>query len=359
MVGAVTRSQSSQASPTNITSEATYPPSPETTSVQTASAQGSQEPPESTHTHQINENPFEALKEQQRRLEGNLLQIQTEVSENIPGNMSTTPVNLKLPPFWKANPAIWFGLIENSFQLNGITDDTIQYRHVLLHLDNDTLPAVSDLLSTPPAESKYVTIKNRILTMYAETAETKLRRLLRGIEFTNEKPSMILQQIKNQAGGQLNDPALRTLFFEHLPEHVRAILAINEDQDLTKVAAQADKIVEVANNFATPTTSFNTNSQVMAASHQDLAKPKAKEKQSMQDQIDKLSAQMKEIASTLNKLVQQNGNRSRSRSKSRARIPANSPTCYYHQKFGDNARRCQAPCDFKTKNSPSTSQAEN
>jgi len=48
------------------------------------------------------------------------------------------------------------------------------------------------------------------------------------------------------AGGQCSDAVLRTLFLEQLPDNVRSILAISEVIDLSKLAFQADKVLDVS-----------------------------------------------------------------------------------------------------------------
>lgn len=78
-----------------------------------------------------------------------------------------------------------------------------------------------------------------------ETAESKLRKLLRGNEIGDQRPSVFLQKLRNLAGGQCNDNVLRTLFMEQLPENIRTVLAISEVTDLSKLATQADKVADI------------------------------------------------------------------------------------------------------------------
>ncbi|XP_029680861.1 uncharacterized protein LOC115246283 [Formica exsecta] len=55
---------------------------------------------------------------------------------------------------------------------------------------------------------------------------------------------MFLQRLQSLATGQCNEEVLKTLFLERLPEPVRAILAVSQD-NLTDLARQADAICEV------------------------------------------------------------------------------------------------------------------
>lgn len=113
-----------------------------------------------------------------------------------------------------------------------------------MNLDASTLPFVSDIVASPPAMDRYEAIKDSLISSFDETSESKLRRLLRGTEITEEKPSNLLQRLRNLAGSQFPENVLRTLFLEQLPEQIRGILAISEVTDLTKLSIQADKIID-------------------------------------------------------------------------------------------------------------------
>lgn len=84
---------------------------------------------------------------------------------------------IKLPPFWKTNPNLWFMQIEAKFQLARVSDNDIRLKYVIISLDPEILPFVSDILESLPATCRYQALKNRILSSFDETSESKLRRL--------------------------------------------------------------------------------------------------------------------------------------------------------------------------------------
>jgi len=63
-------------------------------------------------------------------------------------------------------------------------------------------------------------------------------------EIVDEKPSHILQKLRNLAGRQCNEAVLKTLFLEQLPDNSRSILPICEDIDLTRFAQLLDRVSE-------------------------------------------------------------------------------------------------------------------
>lgn len=115
----------------------------------------------------------------------------------------------------------------------------------LIYLDHSVLPLVADIITSPPDGDRYKTIKDRLTSVLGETSATRLRKLLASHELGDDKPSVFLQRLRNLAEGQVSDGVLRTIFMEQLPENVRTILAISEVANLSKLAMQADKILEM------------------------------------------------------------------------------------------------------------------
>lgn len=54
-------------------------------------------------------------------------------------NVNATHV-VRLPPFWKNNPRLWFAQVEAVFAINRITSDESKFRYVTVHLDQNVLP---------------------------------------------------------------------------------------------------------------------------------------------------------------------------------------------------------------------------
>ncbi|XP_024868631.1 uncharacterized protein LOC112452578 [Temnothorax curvispinosus] len=254
-------------------------------------------------------------------------------------NMINAANVVKLPqPFWREMPAQWFTIAEAAFALAKITGDEIKYRYVLVNLDPATLPYVSDIIANPPEHDKYGTIKRRMTETFGESHETKLRKLLRGHEIGDEKPSVFLQRIRNMAAGQVSDNVLRTLFLEQLPNNIRSILAISQVEDITQLALQADKIVEVS------------KPQVMALS----AKTDQPDEHTRTEiTVTELKAMIEELAVEVRRGrtkrgTNSRGRRQRSYSNRRSRDRrSNNNFCYYHRRFGEDARNCEEPCAWK------------
>ncbi|XP_034935541.1 uncharacterized protein [Chelonus insularis] len=251
----------------------------------------------------------------------------------------------KIAPFWKSSPKLWFGQVEAAFGLARITSDMTKYQYVITNLDPETLPFISDIMERLPDQGKYEVIKERLISQFDETNESKLRRILRGAEFADDKPSNMLQRMRNLAGTEVGDNILRTLFLEQLPEHVRGILAISEVVDLSKLALQADKIMEVSR----PSILAIDNNGNACASTSSKSKTSPMNTEDLSTQIAILTKNFDE----LNRYVRRDRARSRSRSRNSQQSNNNNDGfCFYHSRFGEKARKCRQPCNFKSNSQP-------
>lgn len=103
-----------------------------------------------------------------------VISVQTETSEATLPNpeLQISHVALKLPPFWKSNIKLWFIQAESSFELSGITNDNTKYNNIIAIMDQETLSAVSDILTNPPATGKYNALKQRLLDEFTDSKIT-------------------------------------------------------------------------------------------------------------------------------------------------------------------------------------------
>lgn len=244
---------------------------------------------------------------------------------------------VRLPPFWKDNQNLWFAQVEAAFAIHRITGDESRFRYVILHVDQNVLPFVADLITNPPAQDKYLSLKERICSILGETSVTKIRKLLGPHELGEEKPSIFLQRLRNLAAGQVTDEVLKSIFIEQLPEGVRTILAISEVQDLSRLAAQADNIVEMAKP---------TSAVIHAASGRPDG-PNSKilqEIAELKQQVEKLNIRGRQRWRSKSREYPED--RKRSRDRSGKRNDSEPEYCYYHNRFGSKAYKCTQPCAY-------------
>ncbi|KAL7731437.1 hypothetical protein ACLKA6_010592 [Drosophila palustris] len=260
------------------------------------------------------------------------------------------PHTIRLPKFSSNNPNLWFSQIERAFRLHGVTNDDDKFDHATVNLDAEFAVAVEDLLTHPPDANKYEILKNRLLDKFAESPESELRRLLQGGETTGLKPSEILAHMRRLAPESSSEPIIRSLFLSEMPQNIRPILTIWEENDLEKLAKIADKMQETvgANTLAISSNAAQlAGTAVASVSSSDSLSDVARALRSLEKKVDTLQNDFKRLQSN-----------NRSRSKSRGSSPRQSNVqpqtasstgtdvklCFYHQTFGDNAKKCKPPC---------------
>ena len=244
-------------------------------------------------------------------------------------------IQIKLPPFWPKDPALWFAQIEAQFTTRGITASRTKFEYVISSLSPEYATEVRDLLLTPPAEHPYEQLKKELTNRTSLSEQRRLQQLLTSKELGDRKPSQLLRHIQQLLGDKANTmdaTFLRELFLQRLPPNVRMVLTPSAgDLNLEQLAQLADRIMEAS---PTPT--------IAATNTTD-------------PQVTELTRRLDELATQMSKAVNTFSRRRPGRSPSPAQrrrrqsTPADSTTeaeqfCWYHRIFGDAAKKCQPPC---------------
>ena len=264
-----------------------------------------------------------------------------EVNAPLP-SATVAAIQIKLPPFWPKDPELWFAQIEAQFTTRGITVSRTKFDYVIASLAPEFATEVHDLLLHPPEETPYEVLKQELTKRTSASEQRRLQQLLTTEELGDRKPSQVLRRIQQLLGDKaatIDSTLMRELFLQRLPANVRMVLTPSAGElNLEQLAQLADRIMEVS---PTPT---------VAATETINSSP-------LNAQVTDLSRRLDELTVTLSSAINTFSRRPRSPSPARRRTSTpsddknNDLLCWYHRKFGDNAKKCKPPCQ-KSENSP-------
>ena len=276
-------------------------------------------------------------------------------------NMRIAHVLLKLPPFWTADPLVWFAQIESQFATRGITSQRTKYEYVVASLSQDIAMEVRDILISPPAVQPFSTLKDKLLLRTTVSEQRRLQTLLTTVELGDRTPSQLLREMQRLLGEsvqQIDQALIRELFLQRLPPSIRMIMAsTGPDISLDAQATLADKMMEVSPAL------HQVHSVEQGQRRSE--RPEQQPEQSLKSDIRDLKWQMEELTHKVDQLMTARSRpesrslnpaprpRQRSQSGNRpegTRYPFRNDTCYYHFKFGDQATRCEGPCKMSAGN---------
>lgn len=262
---------------------------------------------------------------------------QHRVAHNNNNQGSVNTIQIKIPPFWKADPELWFFQIEAQFTSANIRSDLSKYNQIVGKLDTDTLTAVSDIVKNPPANNKYQTLRDRLTSQFAETDRQKLKTLFNDLSLNDGKPSDLLRKMKDKSCNKVGDELLQELWCNRLSHQIQAILSCS-NEPLAQQVKMADKIYDTLDH---------SSIQALSKKQQQLFDSDLVKKLcTLEGKIDSLQKE-------LNKSRSRSSTPRRHRSISRSpRRPEQKPTkpCWYHKQFRDKATKCVDPCSYDMTN---------
>lgn len=240
-------------------------------------------------------------------------------------------VGIRVPPFYPQKPALWFAQLESQFILANITSESTKFHHTMSNLDPSYAAEVEDIIVDPNPDNKYTRLKSELIKRLSASKEKKVIQLITREELGDRTPSQFLRHLKNLAGPDVPDDFLRTLWTSRLPNNVQSIIASQAKASLEEVAELADRVLDVVSPASclqvastSSTTARDTNAQIAALTRQ----------------VRSLQAQ----------LSRKTRSRSRNSNTSERRRSASNykkyNNCWYHNKFGNKAKKCIQPCDY-------------
>ena len=229
--------------------------------------------------------------------------------------MANNAVAIKLPAFWSEQPHIWFTQAEAQFAIRNISSDETKYYHVVAALDQNTAKRVVPVLENPPDDNKYGTLKDILINTFGLSDNERASQLLHLPGLGDAKPSELMDSMLALLGKHTPCFLFRQLFVEQMPDDIKSHLALIDVDNYRTLAMEADKLWN----------SRSWKSCDVITDHKQLAS-----RQSIKHRVIRPKTAYQKYPSRT----------------SEDTSPPNNSECYYHRRFGHNARQCRSPCNF-------------
>ncbi|XP_059217918.1 uncharacterized protein LOC131994885 [Stomoxys calcitrans] len=126
--------------------------------------------------------------------------------------MQISRVAVKAPPFWRADPLLWFKQMESQFLMAGVTQDATKFHTVVASIESNILEKTAEIIVNPPSENMYDTLKNKLISSFTDSEEKRLKKLLTNIELADKKPSELLWEMRSLSQAEKSTVCSRAIY---------------------------------------------------------------------------------------------------------------------------------------------------
>lgn len=241
---------------------------------------------------------------------------------------------VKMQAFYENDPELWFTIIESQFSARKITSEKTKYLQVVGNLNCTTAALIKDIIKAPFTDGHYDKVKSALIAIYAESSTEKFQKLISKTEIGDMKPSQFLHHMKSFADSTVSEAFVKQLWIQRLPVTSRAVLSASND-DLDNLAKMADKMWEVSDRFCISS----------------VGAEKVQEKTN----IEKITMLLEKLANKVEALERKEHisrrdvTPQRNRSRSNGKGKSEHELCWFHYKYGNDAKKCREPCKYTDK----------
>lgn len=234
---------------------------------------------------------------------------------------SVSHVAVKVVPFYRKNPEIWFTQLEAQFALAKVTCAKTQYFHALTALPEDVASKL-----TVSASTDYNSLKEQVLDSLKANKHLLIEQALSAVDLGDRRPTELVSEIKKRFQDinlTPDDTIIKSRLLSALPCHIRSALVGHDSASLDDYARIADSMLAVAQ---TPSGGFH----VGAVSSYDQHKQQGSHSQHY-------SSRVPPVQNQKNYTV-------------RSFYPNQRPrVCNSHIFYGNRARHCRPWCQWPNK----------
>lgn len=272
-------------------------------------------------------------------------QVKSEADEEN----ATIVAKISYPPFDAEDVDTWFICLEAAFSVNQIKHDKNKFNALIVALGSRAKFVYSTIAkcNSSADNDRYTTLKDAIVAHFRPSEMQRLTSLLSGMTLGDQKPSVLLSEMRRLGGTGCTDGVLSNLWLRALPATTRSIITAMSSSPLDEQAKVADKILEAPGN---------TVAAVCTEEYPSIA--------SLESRIDALTRRLEDAFSGESSSRGRFRARSRNRSTNRRDTTPGQPKsnrrwiCWFHYRYGAKATKCEKqrgdnpniPCIFYASN---------
>ena len=309
--------------------------------------------------------------------------LEASLSSQAPKTNTRKP---DLPPFDQKNIVSWIRRVENAFTRVNIASPKDKFAHLEAVMSVDMHPTVNEYFNGAATAENYNSFLDFLRERYGRTKEQKVQSAINGVRRNGRTPMDLAALIDDQIGDVTIEDVKKAHFLAEMPRDVRHNLATQIDSSSFKELAKAAQVyfnrdgtlraAEPRVNSINPTplqTGNNTApvppSLSAPSSSSSFTTAFEENDAATLNDINAINRQPRNVNGTGNRNSYNGNNTGMGRSQSRLRSNSlkgrgngnrsasrprgasnNNGLCWLHNKFGEEARNCKAPCSHPRAN---------
>ncbi|XP_055584858.1 uncharacterized protein LOC129737724 [Uranotaenia lowii] len=263
-------------------------------------------------------------------------------SEHLLAEEPALIAKVSYPAFDPDDIETWFLCLEAAFSVNCVRSDRNKFHTVIVALGprckfvHTTIAQCTESANN----DKYETLKSAVISHFRLSDNQRLTSLLSGMILGDQKPSVLLSEMRRLGDDGCSDNVLSNLWLRALPVTVRSIIAAMPTASLDEQAKVADKILEVPRS--------------------DPPSVHSVEPSALEQRIEALSRRLDQVLGGKSRSRERPTYRDQTRSSNRrSQTPSRSTSsrrwiCWFHYRHGAQAQKCEkqrgdnanVPCIF-------------
>lgn len=279
--------------------------------------------------------------------------------------LAINAATLNLPTFTSEDPFTWFVRAEAHFRSKNITRSQTKSDHILQSLPEYVCNKISSFLRKNPASIDYDDLKKEILNKFSLQPSERVQKLMellsqplgdRTPKNVWDEMNRLLQLDEVDEDGNFKEIDLkRELWLRHLPEPIRAALHDSATLSMEKLLTKADNL-QISNRTALQQRSRSTIAPIFDEQNITNSETENSPNVSQDQTVAFISRNNAKTNANFKRNIRSFPVRkfeTNSRRDGKANIPLyRDGLCYYHYRWGSNARSCTDGCTWNNKYNP-------